>query len=198
MILNIPVNYPISNDILFNWALIDDFETNAEGFGTFYSSGYFVPRNNFEATPPFPLQFIPNQVNTEQAQVVISEFTFNSLGWALYESGALNITIPFGTTNDWRLLLPAFYRAFPDDNVTVSIVSQIYPAFNINSTGITLNIAPYMYWYAEDPVNGNRSLAFTLLLEIEGSVEVCSICFHSLLATYSRTNIFLLGKTALF
>ena len=102
--------------------------------------------------------------------MVISEFTFQSLCWALYEAGSLNITIPFKTTNDWRLLLPALYRAYPDDDVYANIVFNVYPSITINSTGVTLQAVPYMYWDVMS--NGTLTNAFTLLIQMSATIDV--------------------------
>lgn len=175
----IPTTIPLVENIAFNWELLSDFDTNEGGFGTFFSASYFVPQNNLNSSPPFTVQSIPQQVNTDTIQVVISEFTFQSLCWALYEAGSLNITVPLGTTNDWRLLLPSLYRAYPDVDVEASIVFYVYPMISINSTGLTLQAVPYMYWNVMN--NGTLTNAFTLLIQMTASIDVslhfCPISF---------------------
>jgi|ERR1712137_72114 len=167
----VPTTLPLVEGVAFNWALLDNFDTDGSGFGSLYSAGYFVAESDTSAVPPYASPNIPSRVNSEQGQVIISEYTLNTLGWALYEAGSLNITIPFGTTNDWRVLLPAFYRAYPDSNVTVSLVFNVYPVFTVNETGILLQMAPYMYWNAILS-NGTSVNAFVLLLEIAASVDL--------------------------
>jgi len=166
----IPTTLPLVENIAFTWTLVSDFETNESGFGSFNSAAYFVPQNNENASPPFAVQSIPSLVNSETAQVIISEFTFQTLGWALYEAGSLNVTIPFGTTSDWRLLLPALYRAYPKEDVEINLVFNVYPSFTLNSTGLTFSAVPYMNWNIVS--NGTVTNAFTLLVQLSANIDL--------------------------
>ena len=170
-IATVPTNYPLPGNIFFNWELLSDFDTSSDdGFGTFYLAGYFAPLSDISLTPPFIPPTLPTKISNETFQLVISEYTFQSLGWALFEAGSLNITVPFGTTNDWRILLPSLYRSYPDDNIEVNFVSHIYPGFFLNSTGLTFAAAPVMVWNAITE-NGTET-AFSLLIELEAQVDV--------------------------
>ena len=128
-------------------------------------------------SPPFTLTTIPTQVNFDLIQLIISQYTYNSLGWALYEAGSLNFTIPLGTTNDFRLIIPSLYRAFPGDQLQAEIVGLTYPSITLSSaSGLTFEFAPYMYWNVVQ--NGTSQNAFVLLLEIEVVVDVCFYFIH--------------------
>ena len=173
-VATVPTNFPLPGDIIFNWGLIENFDTSEDdGFGSFYSAGYFAPLDNFQETPPFNLDSLPTRVSNETFQIVISEYTFQSLGWALFEAGSLNVTTPFGTTQDWRLLLPSLYRSYPDDDIEVNFVSHIYPGFFLNSTGLTFVASPVMNWNVIT-TNGTQN-AFSLLVEMEATVDVSPI-----------------------
>jgi len=169
-IRGIPLFFPIGEGIVFNWGMTDDYQTHDNGFGSYESAAYFASRQQPEAVPPFDVDKIPNRINYDMAQVIISEYTFNTLGWALFEAGSLNATVPLGTTNEWRLLIPSLYRAYPDAPVEMDVASLIYPVFSLNRTGLLLRMAPYTYWNVM--VNDTKVHAFTILIELSVSVEL--------------------------
>jgi len=172
VISKVPLVFPLIKGIGFDWSLLEDFDTTSSpGFGTFFTAGYFVPLAKPSLVPPFASNTLPSQVNFDLVQLIISQYTYNSLGWALYEAGSLNFTIPLGTTNDFRLIIPSLYRAFPDDQLKADIVGLTWPSITLSSaSGLTFEFAPYMYWNVVQ--NGTLQNAFVLLLQIEAVVDL--------------------------
>lgn len=132
----------------------------------------FLAADNTDADPPFVLTDLPSQVTNQTFQAVLSQYTVETLGWALWDAGSLNVTIPFGTTNDFRLLIPDLYRTFPDAPLEVTLACLAYPIVEFSaSDGIEVNVAPYMYWNVLQS-NGTEANAFTLIVETQAQLQL--------------------------
>ncbi|KAL6073261.1 hypothetical protein QOT17_004919 [Balamuthia mandrillaris] len=114
-----------------------------------------------DKTAPFPPRPIPNTLNNAMIQIIVNDFVFDSLAYALFETGMLSFNLTNAdlpswlpikfNTNIFKSIIPSIYKAFPDDEFffnlaiiappDVTILGDSKPSTGapVNRTGINLS-----------------------------------------------------------
>lgn len=145
---------------------------------------------HLHANPPFAATTkLPLSLNaSSMVQIFLSEYVFNSYTWALYHAKALNFlitpalippTVPFQlNTSDFKSVVPALYKNYPNDGMEISIVANAAPHATIYASGINVSGSADMTFKVVEP-NGTIVPAFTcegtLSLSITADVYNASV-----------------------
>ena len=132
---------------------------------------------NASTRAPFPLPVLPQGpcagCATSALQLALSEFSLESLGWALWGAGALQSLVPHTilppsfpiqlNTTDVSALAPGLAKAFPEEWMQLSLALAAPPTANITAQGGLALAAPLSIAFQALPPGGLPPVtAFTL------------------------------------
>ena len=131
---------------------------------------------NASTRAPFPLPALPQGpfagCATSALQLALSEFSLESLGWALWGAGALQSLLPHTilppsfpiqlNTTDVSALAPGLAKAFPAEWMQLSLALAAPPTANVTAQGGLALAAPLSIAFQALPPGGPPVTAFTL------------------------------------
>eukprot|EP01102_Stenamoeba_stenopodia_P004243 TRINITY_DN1454_c0_g1_i1.p1 TRINITY_DN1454_c0_g1~~TRINITY_DN1454_c0_g1_i1.p1 ORF type:complete len:510 (+),score=136.03 TRINITY_DN1454_c0_g1_i1:67-1596(+) len=165
-----------------NYMLTEQPAVTTAGYLTVSTMSAFYPISvGPSAQPPFePSVTLPYIFNSQDIQVFLSDYTINSIGWALFEEGKLNYTIKpsdlpaadqkYLNTSEYKLLLSRLYRDFPNMEINLKVECETWPDIKISgSDGISFYLPVPIAWEVVQP-NGTLAEAFVIGVDVYSQV----------------------------
>jgi len=122
----------------------------AYSYFTTDETGEFFDR--FHETPtPYPVPTMPDVLNGDMVQIVLSDYTFNSASYSAFEAGLLKVSISADiippnyrnqlNTNYYAKSIPALYTKYPNLGIEATGCVTQMPIFTVNTTGSFSTVA---------------------------------------------------------
>jgi len=135
-----------------------------------------VPASGIVDTRPWSKMVdIPPQV-----QIMLSEYTFNSLGWALYSVGGLDVdfteeTLPDGVpvamnTLFFGAIVPGLLIQCPDCPVKIAAESETWPAVDVTADGARMTHRIKLSWFTLSRRTDDWQFSFSMWVDFSGSL----------------------------
>jgi lipopolysaccharide-binding protein len=194
LLQTLPVSVAISSTTEIDYALIAGFDITSSyitlpQMGEFYQIGH-------HKECPAPRSQLPDSIDSNMLQLIISDFTANSAGFVYWGLGQLTLTITNANlpswapirlnTTDFRYLLPNLYKAFPGAAMVVKLSAAQSPQAIFTEKGA--NVSVYGYIAVSAVVNDTLHSAFTLNGTVSGS-GIASLKGQSIIPSLTSASV---------
>jgi LBP / BPI / CETP family, C-terminal domain len=152
-----------------------------------------------------PTPAIPDEVSSQQLQLVLSEFVADSAGYVYWKLGKLHAEITDKNIPKWspvrlnttslRYILPSLYAKFPDMAVVLDVAPTVSPSATFSTAGALVDVTGDLQAFALNDTH--KELAFTLsgtakakgAASLKGEKLMPSVAFLSVDFKVAQSNI---------
>ncbi|PRP82889.1 lipopolysaccharide-binding protein [Planoprotostelium fungivorum] len=181
LLLSVPIRQTIRSPLIFDIGLLRDPQFSADSFRLYESGESYDSSNVTECPDQVCVQrVLPDTTTQRMAQVYVSDYVANSMGYAAYLSGMIAAqvtpdmvpsTSPFKLdTGSLKAVLPPLYEKYPNSPVILNISASRPPAVTFNSTGVTVTVFLKIDFYVE--TSSGRVYALSVQGDISGPATV--------------------------
>lgn len=168
MFQGLPVLVPITPYVEIDFEAVTAFDFS-NNYLTLPESGEFYERNNHKETP-YAISSLPDLINQQMVQMIISDFVPTSAGFTFWQLGQLAVNITNSMLPPWcpvslnttafKELLPQLYNKYPDAAMVLGLSAEAMPIGIFTPSGVQI----FAYGYGTIYViqNGQYINAFVL------------------------------------
>ncbi|PRP81084.1 hypothetical protein PROFUN_11198 [Planoprotostelium fungivorum] len=178
----VPIRQSIKTPLVFDIGLLRDPEFDSSSFRLYESGASYDSLNPTECPKDVcPQRVLPNTITQRMAQVYVSDYVANSMGYAAYQSGFIHVEVTPDmvpstsilklNTNSLNGILPKLAATYPNASVYLDIVGTRAPAVTFNST-TEATFTVYLQIEISVGVKDEKVKAITIEGDISGSATV--------------------------
>lgn len=164
----LPIDVKITPYVEIDYGLVADLDFSNNYFSLPELGEFYMINNHVEC--PAPRSSIPDIINSQMVQMLITEFVAESAGFAFWKLGQLQFNLTQKDIPSWspvqlntsyfEYILPNLYNKYPNAAMMLDLSVGAMPTANFETSGATVNAYGFIQVFVLE--NGSYLSAFTL------------------------------------